>query len=146
MEERWVLSRLDMHRSHSRWSLHLLVVLLAVVGAVCVTSWLTADDLAQPPGAIAPKSQLRREGTELRDEPGRFLSVGNRQTFVSADGASYVVLENLNLERVVKIVAASPDAVDWFISGKISEYQGANYLLISRARRQAAAVKLPRGF
>jgi hypothetical protein len=133
-----------MYRNHIGWPLHLLGVLFA--GAIGVTSWLIADDLTQPSSAVAPKSQLHREGTELRDEPGRFLSVGNRQSFVSTNGTTYVVLENLNLERVGKIVDTSPEAVDWFISGKVTEYQGANYLLISRARRKASTAKLPRGF
>ncbi|MGH7139421.1 MAG: hypothetical protein ACREHD_27060, partial [Pirellulales bacterium] len=94
----------------------------------------------------AQKSQLRREGTELREEPGRFIPVGNRLNFVSSGGASYIGLENLNLERVGKIVADSSEPVDWFITGTVSEYQGANYLLISRARRKPSLPQARRRF
>jgi hypothetical protein len=134
------------HSSLFRWPVGLFGLLLAVAAAMGASSWLTADDSERPATTPVQKSQLRREGTELREEPGRFLAVGNRQTFVSAAGTSYIALENLNLERVGKIVAASPDAVDWFITGTVTEYHGANYLLITRARRKASTSKMPRGF
>ena len=121
--------------------------LILVLAALSASSWLTADDDIEAPAiTVRQKSQLRREGTQLREEPGRFIEVGNRLTFVSSAGASFIGLENLNLERVGKIVAASPDSIEWFITGTVTEYQGANYLLISRARRKASPPKLPRGF
>lgn len=85
----------------------------------------------------APKPKLRREGTQLQDEPGRFVVSGSQATFVAADGASYIGLPNLNLERVEKITASSPGSGEWLVTGTVTEYQGANYLLISRARRKA---------
>lgn len=84
-----------------------------------------------------PKLKLRREGTQLQDEPGRFVVSGSQATFVAADGASYIGLPNLNLERVEKITASSPGSGEWLVTGIVTEYQGANYLLISRARRKA---------
>lgn len=135
-----------MHKSFFSLSVSSAVLIL-VLAALSASSWLTADDdIEGPPTAVAQKSPLRREGTQLREEPGRFIEIGNRLTFVSATGASYIGLENLNLERVGKIVAASPDSIEWFITGTVTECQGANYLLISRARRKASTPKLPRGF
>lgn len=107
--------------------------------ALAATPWLTADEaFNEPAETIGQKSLLRREGTQLRDEPGRFLASGNRLTFISTKGTNYIGLENLNLERIGKIVATSPDAVEWFVTGVVTEYQGANYLLISRVRRKAS--------
>src|SRR5690242_17287154 len=107
--------------------------------AVQRSSWLQADDSVDAPAAQSnAKLKVRREGTQLRDEPGRFLASGNRLSFTGADGTNYIGLENLNLERVGKVVAASPDVVEWFVSGTVTEYQGSNYLLLSHVRRKAA--------
>lgn len=120
-----------------------------VLLAFAAESWsrLVAGDAADANAVLSlTKPRLRREGTQLRDEPGRFIAAGNRVSFVASDGTNYVGLENLNLERVAKIITASPDSAEWFVAGTVTEYQGANYLLISRARRKTAAPKAPRGF
>ena len=110
-------------------------------------SWVVAGDGVEPPTTpSSDKPKIRREGSQLRDAPGRFLTSGNRITFAAADGANYNVLENLNLERVGKVIAASPDVVEWFVSGTVTEYQGSNYLLLSHIRRKATTPKTPRGF
>lgn len=122
-------------------------LLLALTAAVALTPWLSANEATDAPSAaIGPKAQLRREGTQLRDEPGRFLAVGTRLTFISAAGTHYIGLENLNLERVGKIVATSTDSVEWFVTGTVTEYQGANYLLLTRARRKALLPASRRAF
>ena len=109
--------------------------------------WVVAGDGADSPATqTGGTPKVRREGTQLRDEPGRFLTSGNRTSFVAADGANYIVLENLNLERVAKVVSAGPDVVEWFASGTVTEYQGSNYLLLSHIRRKATTPKTPRGF
>lgn len=114
-------------------------LLLALTAAVALTPWLSANEAPDvPAGAASQKLRLRREGTQLHEEPGRFLPVGTRLTFVSARGTQYIGLENLNLERVGKIVATSTDALEWFVTGTVTEYQGTNYLLIARARRKAS--------
>lgn len=107
---------------------------------------MAGDSVETPsvPGDV--KLKARREGTQLRDEPGRFLVSGSRVAFTASDGTNYVGLENLNLERVVKVVASSPEAVEWFASGTVTEYQGSNYLLLSHARRKVTKPKAPRGF
>jgi hypothetical protein len=99
-----------------------------------------------PAGVGNAKPQVRREGTLLRDEPGRFTVSGNRVAFVVSDGTTYIGLENLNLQRIAKVVAASPDPVEWFVSGTLTEFQSSNYLLVSHARRKSAMPKPHRGF
>lgn len=122
-------------------------LMLALTAAVALTPWLSANETPDgPTSGTSQKVQLRREGTQLRDEPGRFLAVGTRLSFISARGTSYIGLENLNLERVGKIVATSSDSVEWFVTGTVTEYQGANYLLIARARRKASLPNSHRPF
>lgn len=118
---------------------HWCVVLTALAAAIALAPWLLAQDASDVHGsANGQKPNLQREGTQLQDERGRFLTVGVRLTFVSAGGKRYVGLENLNLQRVGKIIATSADSVEWFVSGTVTEYQGMNYLLIARARRKAS--------
>lgn len=123
------------------------IVLAALAAAIALAPWLLAQDASDVPGgASGQKPQLQREGTQLQDERGRFLTVGVRLTFVSAGGKRYIGLENLNLQRVGKIIATSADSVEWFVSGTVTEYQGANYLLIARARRKASFPGMRRSF
>ncbi|HWB08131.1 MAG TPA: hypothetical protein VG826_02715 [Pirellulales bacterium] len=117
-------------------------------------SWVLAGDAARAtptdmPAATSPgdaRLQVRREGTPLRDEPGRFTLSGNRVAFNASDGTTYIGLENLNLQRVAKAVAASPEVIEWFVTGTLTEYQGSNYLLVTHVRRKSAMPKPPRGF
>ena len=102
----------------------------------------STHDAARPPS----KTMLHREGTKIKDEPGRFAMVGNRINFVTSAGMQYVCLENLNLERVARIMGTTPDTVEWVISGTVTEYQGSNYLLIERSTRKLIAARGRRGY
>jgi hypothetical protein len=137
-----------MHRQLALRNLLLLGALLSLAGwaAQCASRVSAGDGVEVPTASTSEKLKVRREGTQLRDEPGKFLKSGNRVAFIAADGTSYVVLENLNLERVGKVVGASPDVVEWFVAGAVTEYQGSNYLLLSHVRRKATTPKTPRGF
>ncbi len=128
----------------------------AIVGAVGSVCWC-ADRLAdakaasQHAGADASKStalaatppheqtekttpQRLRKGASLDNELGQFETAGDRVAFVPAGGnARFVVLENLNLERIARALGEDPDARQWSVSGSITEYRGGNYLLVTRA-------------
>jgi hypothetical protein len=82
-----------------------------------------------------PQANLRvREGTEVVDQLGYFRMSGGRVLFFTADGKrQFVGLENLNLERVVRTIADSPQTLQWSATGTITEYRGANFLLVRRA-------------
>jgi hypothetical protein len=70
---------------------------------------------------------------ELVDQPGTFKLAGDRAIFFVGDGKQQLVgLENLNLERVVRVITDNPESLEWFVTGTISEYRGANYLLVRR--------------
>jgi len=82
-----------------------------------------------------PLESLRaREGTEIVDQLGHFQNSGDRVVFSTADGKRrYIGLENLNLERIARTIANSPQTLQWGVTGTITEYRGTNFLLIHRA-------------
>jgi hypothetical protein len=89
-----------------------------------------------------------REGTRLIDVEGRFDTNGERWSFFRADGdESYKVLENLALERIHKVLeeTRASDKPQWIVSGVMTEFGGANYLLVAKAvikpQENAAAVR-----
>lgn len=78
--------------------------------------------------------ERQREGTRLTDVSGRFELAGDRITFHPASGReSYRLLENLALERVAQVLSESRAKQDWTVSGTLTEFRGANYLLLTKA-------------
>ncbi len=134
---------------------------LPMAGLLCAVGLLTGVALAwaQSPSAKAPKEgetpqagssgtvqagtldparqeadRPLREGSEIVDQLGSFKLAGERALFITADGARrWCSLENLNLERIVRVVADAPEQLEWTVTGTITEYRGNNYLLIHRA-------------
>ena len=93
--------------------------------------------------ALPPSAQgLRmREGSVLTDREGKFMTAGDRITFYLSDGdESFRMLENLALERVWRMLENARDR-QWPVSGEVTEYRGANYLLITRAVLKARPVE-----
>ena len=80
-------------------------------------------------------SELRmREGTTVEELRGHFKLTGDRVTFFAVDGKQrFGGLENLALERVARAVKDSPGQLRWQVTGIVTEYRGANYLLVTRA-------------
>jgi hypothetical protein len=81
-----------------------------------------------------------REGTELHDLLGTF-QVADGRMVLSTSSRRYLVLENLNLERVARLVGDLGQAGTWSVSGTVTEFQGTNFLLIRRA--QLKSQRLP---
>jgi hypothetical protein len=75
-----------------------------------------------------------REGGEIINQAGYFLTSGGRLAFESADSKTRLIaLENHNLEQVAQTITDDASQLEWIVSGTISEYRGANFLLLSRA-------------
>ncbi|HEX5443673.1 MAG TPA: hypothetical protein VFW87_07585 [Pirellulales bacterium] len=129
-----------------RLSCCLWLALVAVAGVSLAAQSTAQRGKSADSAEGATKVMLHREGTKIKDEPGRFALVGNRINFVTAAGLQYVCLENLNLERVARIMGSTPDSVAWVISGSVTEYQGSNYLLIERSTRKLVAPQGRRGY
>jgi hypothetical protein len=78
--------------------------------------------------------ERQREGSRLTDVSGRFELAGDRIMFYPAGGReSYRLLENLALERVGQVLTESRAKQEWTVSGTLTEFRGANYLLLSKA-------------
>ena len=134
---RWVsLGR----KSGGRWTCAAALLLVAAL------TWLEALGAAdQQPRPMAtpstdPKSaphqaNLRvREGTEIVGQFGHFRMTGGRVVFFTTDGKRrFVGLENLHLERISRAIADSRHPLRWDVTGTITEYRGANFLLVRRA-------------
>jgi hypothetical protein len=96
---------------------------------------------ARPPRAVreggeapAEGGSRTREGTLLKDVLGTFRQTGERLTFQAAEGEQrLIVLENLAVERVLRMLKESGGASQWLVSGVVTEFQGTNYLLVTRA-------------
>ncbi len=102
--------------------------------------------LEEPEGVIETPQAQFREGTVLRDTPGVFRKTGERYTFFADEnGGRFVVLENLNLDRIARTLQDNPTVGHWTVTGTITEFQGTNYLLIQRAviSNSIADVPLP---
>jgi len=124
----------------NRW-LMLACILLGSVSFGTVM-FATAAENQQRKEAVDGKTPIKsrgegkrlREGSELKDLVGNFKITGDRVTFYPSEGnEQYRVLENLNLERVVRVLTETQIQREWNISGLITEFQGANYLLVRRA-------------
>lgn len=116
--------------------------------AMLILGWSAAWSQTPPPARISgasekvlapnPTNQATaerlREGTELREAQGYFRFVDDRVVFFRKNGdAKYIGLENLNLERIVSEITNNPTQLEWTIVGSITEFRGANYLLVRRA-------------
>ena len=93
-----------------------------------------------------PKQPRIREGTALVDQAGVFQTAGDRVTFLTSDGQRrFVVLENLQLERISRAVGDNLTPPQWTVSGAVTEFCGANYLLVNRAVLRATVAPGERG-
>lgn len=116
---------------------------VALVASSALAGRLLAENPPAAPAAAVSPAQLSqvakggerlREGSKLADVAGTFQFSGDRVAF-SPDGASdsLRVLENLTLERVSRLLTEARGPRSWVVSGVITEFRGANYLLLTKA-------------
>jgi len=106
----------------------------SVAGSRSATEKSAADSPGTPRIEGGQVSGRWREGSRLIDQLGCFKVTGDHVTFVSSDGKlKFDGLENLAIERIARTIGDSPDQLEWSISGVITEYRGANYLLVTQA-------------
>jgi hypothetical protein len=81
-----------------------------------------------------------REGTRWQNERGVFTLVGDRVTFTpnSLRNQNFMVLENLNLERIVRTIeenrtVTDADTLEWNIDGTVTEFRGGNFVIVTRS-------------
>ena len=91
------------------------------------------------------KEKRVREGTKI-DKTGYFRTTGDRVTFYVDDGKTrYRGLENLMLERIARTIEDSPGQLDWTVTGIVTEYRGANFLLVMHAVLKTDGTRSPQG-
>lgn len=83
------------------------------------------------------EKSLMREGTALTEVRGRFKVANERYVFMDEiNNQSLTCLENLMLQRVYYFLKDDEGGRQrWSVSGKITEYNGENFLWIDRAMR-----------
>ena len=86
-----------------------------------------------------PKGQyLLREGKKLEVEVGAFRIEGGRLRFYPRDlKVQLTVLENSASGEVVRTHEQGGEGTVWEVSGTITEFREANYILISKASARA---------
>lgn len=93
---------------------------------------------AKPAAVPEEKEGLRLREGEVIEVSGRLELSGDRAIFYPAgEKASLRVLENLALERVTRVLSESRDEREWIVNGTVTEYRGANYILIHKAVQRA---------
>jgi len=86
------------------------------------------------PATLPGVDHRMREGAEIVGETGCFRVTGDRVAFFTNNGQKrFVGLENLNLQRIVRVIADNPAEMQWDITGTVTEYLGTNFLLVHRA-------------
>jgi len=97
----------------------------------------------------ATATELLREGTRLVRVQGRFVTSENRPRFESLDGAYRLqVLENQMLERVTRAIEESlpgEKSPTWVVDGKVTEYRGVNFFLLTRSVLKSTSNSAPLG-
>ncbi len=92
----------------------------------------TSAPLENESKAAAAKQRVR-EGARLLEQQGSFQPAGDRFMFVGQDQARFMVLENLALQRIALALSEPQTAPTWTVTGIVTEFRGANYLLVTRA-------------
>ncbi|MDA7977163.1 MAG: hypothetical protein MPJ50_00160 [Pirellulales bacterium] len=76
-----------------------------------------------------------REGKSVEGLRGSIRVVQSRYVLFPEEGAfRFVLLENLNLERIARAMAETTGDVRWEIDAEVTEFGGASYLLVQRAQ------------
>lgn len=124
----------------SVWVL-LLVMVLSMTSNHPSLRWtkgLTAQADERPSiQAMNADKSLIREGTILAEARGRFKVVNERFVFLDeTTGKPLTCLENLMLQRIHSFLKDDEGGRQrWSVSGKITEYNGDNFLWLDRALR-----------
>lgn len=154
-----IIDRQGVHAARSAWARGLCVagigsiVLAATWGLLSAcraegdSSTTRLESASAAPSDESPKKGAKpilvREGSQIEDQRGWFHQ-GDRWSFVPLNGRErFTVLENLNLERIISLMAERPDIPLWRVSGSVTEFRGANYLLVEHAEMTGSPAPQP---
>ena len=117
------------------------------IAGVAFAVWGQTDRNANRPGIRQPASSTPqktekepvskkriREGTAFKNKRCLFRMSGHRVVLFSEDESErYFCLENLNLDRVMKVIQENPVQQIWNVDGFYTEYREENFVYIQRA-------------
>jgi hypothetical protein len=130
-----VVATLSSRPLASRQNLRAFLAVACLAGLVFGVARVQSADVPTPGAKRAAQPTLRlREGAVLVDVPGYFKTLGERTVFYPLEhNVGYTGLENLSLERVASMLNENLDQMVWSVSGTITEFRGANFILVSKA-------------
>ena len=117
--------------------------------ALTATTSVVARGQTDPASTADDGSAVRiREGRRIGPVVGEVVQLANRWAFrpeansatdqIEATLTSPICLENLMLGRVVASIQRDPADRFWTITATVTEFGGANYLLLTAAQRAAS--------
>lgn len=85
------------------------------------------------------QTKLLREGNAISNETAHCRMSGERLVIeIGEEGRTLTALENLAAQRILEMVIDDPTEQEWIVTGKITEFQERNFILVERASRSAA--------
>ncbi len=112
---------------------------LCLAGLVNLSPAGKGDDTSKILNASSssPSNQLQREGSKVSQLTGYFRQSSGRITFVPKENSksSLVCLENLMLQRIADSISGKTEFGAWVVSGEVTEYRNANYLVVKTAQQ-----------
>ncbi len=112
-------------------------LVLAIVAAGVASNLSAVEDApaVQTKGQKTAKELLLREGARIESKRAKCRVAGERLVIEFDDGRTLDALANLAAQRVFQ--ACRDDATDseWILSGKITEFQNVNYMLLENVVR-----------
>jgi hypothetical protein len=115
------------------------------LGLGCVVlalSLIAAPDAVSNQGTAPTLRQ--REGTKIVGLNGEVREAGRRWIFVTPQGMTYNLLENLALQRAVQAARDDPEDRNWTIDGEFTEFLNENYILTKRLSRTVRSQTSPK--
>jgi hypothetical protein len=130
-----------MLRSPATW------VILAAIGIAIIANWSNPNGIGSESSAVGDdrpslskmtsEATLHREGTPLHEIKGRFRKhdQSERLLFLDESDRKYKCLENVCLQRVASALQSDDRKFVWLVSGKLTEFNEENFLLLEKATR-----------
>lgn len=115
-----------------------LLLALASAGVASNLSAFEDDRDAPAKPAKAMKEMLMREGAKVESRRAKCRVAGERLVIEFDDGRTVDALANLASQRVFQACRDDATDSDWIVSGKFTEFQNLNYLLLENVVRAPA--------
>ncbi len=112
-------------------------LLLAMLSAGVASNLSAVEDGSAAPSKLqkSTKETLLREGARVEAKRAKCRVAGDRLLIEFDDGRTLDALANLAAQRVFQACRDDESDSEWIVSGKITEFQNMNYLLLESVLR-----------